>query len=118
MENYLLIELPSGAWRCQVMVQGKRISVVDDDPEVAHTKALAMKTGILEGKSKKEKVTLNDAIIRYIQAGEGTLSPTTIRGYETIRKHRFPCAKTAVLCLQWIAVFSFGFSGLKKFRGK
>ena len=83
------IELPSGAWRCQVMVQGKRISVVDEDPEVAHTKALAMKTGILEGKSKKEKVTLNDAIIRYIQAGEGTLSPTTIRGYETIRKHRF-----------------------------
>ena len=34
-------ELPSGAWRCEIMVDGRRISVVEDDPEVAHAKALA-----------------------------------------------------------------------------
>ena len=39
------VELPSHSWRCQVMVDGRRISVVDDDPEVAHAKALAIKTG-------------------------------------------------------------------------
>ena len=33
------VELPSGAWRCQVMVEGKRISIVDSDPEVAQTLA-------------------------------------------------------------------------------
>ena len=42
-------ELPSGAWRCEVMVQGRRISVVDDDPEVAHTKP---------GSCRKRKIPL------------------------------------------------------------
>ena len=80
----------SHSWRCQVMVDGRRISVVDDDPEVAHAKALAIKTGMLVSKDKEQKVTVDEAISRYIQAGEGALSPTTIRGYETMRKHRFP----------------------------
>ena len=84
------VELPSHSWRCQVMVDGRRISVVDDDPEVAHAKALAIKTGMLVSKDKEQKVTVDEAISRYIQAGEGALSPTTIRGYETMRKHRFP----------------------------
>ena len=44
------VQLPSGAWRCQVMVNGERISVVDRDPEVAHTKALAIKSGLIERK--------------------------------------------------------------------
>ena len=82
-------ELPSGAWRCEVMVDGRRISVVEDDPEVAHAKALAIKSGIVEQKEKEKKVTLDEAIQNYIQAGTGVLSPTTIRGYEIMRKHRF-----------------------------
>lgn len=83
------VELPSGAWRCQVMVNGKRISVVDDDPEIAHAKALALKNGLIESEKKAGKITLNDAIVKYMEAGEGVLSPTTIRGYEIMRKHRF-----------------------------
>ena len=83
------VELPSGSWRCQVMVDGRRISVVDDDPEIAHTKALAIKTGMLEDKVREERITLDEAITRYIRAGDGSLSPTTIRGYETMRRHRF-----------------------------
>lgn len=82
-------ELPSGAWRCEIMVDGRRISVVEDDPEVAHAKALAIKAGIVEQKEKEKKVTLDEAIQNYIQAGTGVLSPTTIRGYEIMRKHRF-----------------------------
>lgn len=83
------VELPSGSWRCQVMVNGKRISVVDDDPEVAHAKALAMKNGLIEAEKKERKITLNDAIVKYMEAGSGVLSPATLRGYEIVRKHRF-----------------------------
>ena len=43
LTNPTPVQLPSGSWRCQVMVNGKRISVVDDDPAVAHAKALALK---------------------------------------------------------------------------
>ena len=84
------VELPSHAWRCQVMIQGRRISVVDDDPEVAHTKVLAIKAGLIETDRRGRRITLSEAITAYTEAGSGTLSPATIRGYETIRKHRFP----------------------------
>lgn len=89
LKNPTPVQLPSGSWRCQVMVSGKRISVVDEDPAVAHAKALALKAGLIEQNKPKEKITLDDAISAYIEAGSGVLSPTTIRGYECVRKHRF-----------------------------
>ncbi len=45
-------KLPSGAWRCQVMVNGKRVSVGEDDPALAQAKAVALKAGMIQ------KVTL------------------------------------------------------------
>ena len=81
------IELPSGAWRCQVMVQGKRISVVDDDPEVAHTKALAVKNGLIEQKKAPAALTVGEVIDRYIESKDAVLSPATIAGYKKIRKN-------------------------------
>lgn len=91
LTNPTPVQLPSGSWRCQVMVKGKRISVVDDDPEVAHTKALALKTGLMkENKDKAgKKLTVNDAILAYMEAGDGVLSPSTLRGYDCIRRFRF-----------------------------
>lgn len=84
------IELPSGKWRCQVMVAGKRIDVIEDDPAVAHAKALAVKAGLLEEKEEKKTfLSLSDAIDEYIAMKEGVLSPSTIRGYETVKKNRF-----------------------------
>lgn len=83
-------QMPSGTWICEKMVNGKRISATDEDPHLAHAKVLAMAAGLLEQKKPKQKITLNEAIIRYIQAGEGVLSPATVRGYETMRKNRFP----------------------------
>lgn len=85
------VELPSGNWRCQVMVNGKRIDVVETDPETAHAKALAIKAGLLEQPERapeQENLTLSDAVERYVSAREGVLSPATVRGYETIRKNR------------------------------
>lgn len=90
LKNPTPVQLPSGSWRCQVMVNGKRVSVVDDDPAVAHAKALALKAGLIESGKKEKPITLNDAIQAYTEAGSGVLSPSTVRGYEGVRKHRFP----------------------------
>ena len=45
-------KLPSGTWRCQVMVDGKRVSVVAETPGEAQAKAVALKAGLIE-KAKK-----------------------------------------------------------------
>lgn len=79
--------LPSGSWRCQVMVKGERISVVDADPEVAHAKALAIKTGLLEQQKSPDSMTVGEAIDRYIESKDSVLSPATIRGYKKIRSN-------------------------------
>lgn len=83
-------QMPSGTWICEKMVDGKRISATDEDPHLAHAKVLAMAAGILELKKAPQKITLDEAITRYISAGEGVLSPATVRTYETMRKNRFP----------------------------
>ena len=84
-------KLPSGMWRCQIMVDGKRVSVVDEDPSVAQAKAVALRAKIIDEEKKKpeKKITLSDAIKNYVALKEGVLSPSTIRGYETMRKNRF-----------------------------
>lgn len=84
--------LPSGVWRCQVMVDGKRVSVTDEDPGVAQAKAVALREGIIEeAKEKKPKsITLEDAIEAYVESKEAVLSPTSSRSYMTIKRNRFP----------------------------
>lgn len=87
LTNPTPVQLPSGAWRCQVMVQGQRISVVDDDPEVAHTKALAIKNGLIQNSKSPSSMTVGDAIDRYIESKDAVLSPSTVAGYKRIRKN-------------------------------
>lgn len=84
------ILLPSGKWRCQCMVNGERISVVDDEPETAHAKLMSLKHGIIERESKTSKgsITLHDAMTNYIENRREVLSPSTIRGYKEIQKNR------------------------------
>ena len=48
LNNPSPVELPSHSWRCQVMHQGRRISVTDADPAVAHAKVLAIKNGFIQ----------------------------------------------------------------------
>lgn len=79
------IELPSGKWRCQVMVQGRRIDVIEDDPAVAHAKALAIKEGLVEEDKPASSMTVGEAIDKYIESKDAVLSPSTIRSYKSIR---------------------------------
>lgn len=87
-------KLPSGMWRCQVMVSGKRVSVVDEDPAVAQAKAVALRAGLIKEsaelkESRKGAITLTCAIDRYIKIRENVLSPSTIGGYREIQRNRF-----------------------------
>lgn len=85
-------ERPNGKWRCEIMIEGQRISVTEDDPAVAHAKALAIKEGILreaENAKNRAVLKLSEAIDEYVTAREGVLSPATIRGYHGVKKNRF-----------------------------
>ena len=88
------IELPSGMWRCQVTVGGERVGVVDSDPSIAHAKALALKAGLIEERGKREAekkgdITLMNAIDHHVAIRRNVLSPSTVNGYEEIKRNRF-----------------------------
>lgn len=82
-------KLPSGSWRCQITVDGRRISVTEETPEVAQARAMAIQAGLLEEKEKQKALTLEQAIDGYIAARSEVLSPSTVRGYEFIKRKRF-----------------------------
>lgn len=88
------VELPSGKWRCRIMVDGQTISAVDADPEIARAKVLAMKAGLLlqeedDAQRRAGNITLGDAIDNYIENRSNVLSPSTINGYKEIKRNRF-----------------------------
>ena len=78
-------ELPSGRWRCQTMIRGQRISVVEDTPELAHAKALSMKQGILQRTGPRSVLTVGEATDLYIESKDAVLSPATVAGYRRVR---------------------------------
>lgn len=79
--------LPSGKWRCQVMVNGERLSVVEDDPETAHATILALKLGLIEAEKSPHRMTLGEAVDRYIESKDSVLSPSTVLGYKKIKRN-------------------------------
>lgn len=87
LKNPTPVELPSGRWRCQVTVNGHRVSIVEDDPKTAHAKAVALRAEIIKAQRQPETLTVGEAIDRYIASKDGVLSPSTIRGYKGIRKN-------------------------------
>lgn len=89
LKNPTPVELPSGKYRCQVTVNGQRASVVEEDPAVAHAKALAIKANLLQAeKLPKDRITIGEAIDNYIATRDNILSPVTIKGYEDIKRKR------------------------------
>lgn len=80
-------KLPSGMWRCQIMVGGKRVSVVDETPGVAQAKAVALRAGLIEEKKSGPSMTVGQAIDQYIESKDAVLSPSTVAGYRRVRKN-------------------------------
>lgn len=81
------VQLPSGSWRIQLKAEGQ--SVTEATAELCITKAKAIRAGFLEQKAKTPKLTLDSAIQKYIDSKDSILSPSTIRGYDSVRRKRF-----------------------------
>ena len=79
----------SGDWTAQLMVNGKRYRVTGSTQEEYRTKARALKLGLLRAEKEPDKRTLRQIVRAYIDSTSNTLSPATIRGYETILRTRF-----------------------------
>jgi integrase len=79
------VKRPSGNWRIQIMVDGKRYSVTDPDPKVVKQKAKELYAGLQF--EKRIPLTVGKAFDQYIDAKDSVLSPATIRGYKKIRKN-------------------------------
>ncbi len=84
-------KLPSGSWRIQFQIDGKRYSVTDESKTICKEKADKRYREILGGieEEKKAPFTIGKAIDQYIDSKQKTLSPSTILGYKRIRKNLF-----------------------------
>lgn len=84
-------QLPSGAWNIYLRAEGQ--SITEATPELCITRAKAIRAGFVEQKKASPRLTLEDAIARYIADNQNTLSPSTLRGYEQIGRLRFQAYK-------------------------
>lgn len=78
-------KLPSGSWRVQIQVDGQRYSCTAKTKKEAQDAAKMLFAGIQF--EKRIPLTVGKAIDNYISEKKGTLSPSTIKGYESIRKN-------------------------------
>lgn len=86
-------QLPSGSWRVQVYAgkdfSGKRqyLSFTRPTRKEAEYEALQWQLHYKEISRDSTAMTLYEATEKYIKSKDGILSPSTIRGYENIRKN-------------------------------
>lgn len=86
-------QLPSGSWRVQVYAgkgpDGRRqyLSFTKPTKKEAEFEALQFQLRHREISRDSSAMTLAQAMERYIAGKDGVLSPSTIRGYENIRKN-------------------------------
>lgn len=79
-------KLPSGSWMMQVMIGGKRISKTFPSEKEAIRWAATVKVDVEEF-SPSIRMTVGQAIDRYIESKSNVLSPSTILGYKRQRKN-------------------------------
>ena len=90
---------PTG-WRIQLRINGQSIPIMADTPKECRRKAALVKAEAQNSAKpvKKCDLTLTQAIDAYISERSNTLSPSTIRGYRIIQKHRFSSTMNRPLC--------------------
>lgn len=89
--------LPSGSVRLQAFdytdENGKKHRRSFTAPTLAEAKAMRSEWRLEKKREKKKKnnceLTVQEAVRKYIDAKDGTLSPSTIRGYESLYRVRF-----------------------------
>lgn len=81
-------QLPSGNWFIRLRLNGESIPITEQTERACLEKARAIKAGLIK-EERAKSITLRAAIDEYIKAKSNVLSPSTIRGYEVIKKTRF-----------------------------
>ena len=76
-------------WRCRIRIKGQDISITRQSEREAIAEALAVKAGIMQVQQAPAKKTLEQVVDAYIDARRSVLSPSTICGYEAIKRTRF-----------------------------
>lgn len=86
-------KLKSGTWFLQLRLNGISVPVTASTKTECKIKAENIKASHRAGndpvKQLDRGITLDSVLSQYIKKFDRTLSPSTIRGYETIRKNRF-----------------------------
>lgn len=84
-------QLQSGTWFIQLRLNGVSVSVSAPTKAECKNRAQLIKAEHLAGQRQiaKSDLTLKQAIDKYIGSKTNVLSPSTIRGYNTIRDNRF-----------------------------
>jgi integrase len=86
------VRLPSGSYRCQVYIgkdsSGKReyLSVTKPTKKEAEYEAAKIKMHYKEISKDSSAMTLREAMDKYIASKDSILSPSTIRGYDIIKR--------------------------------
>ena len=108
-------KLPSGSWRCQVFshweyvrqpdgsVKKKRIyeSFTSTDPTREGKKkaeAMAAEFALNKSRMSRSDFTLSEAMTKYIDSKRNVLSPTTIRGYEKLKRNAYSSISQIKTC--------------------
>lgn len=92
------VKLKSGAYRIRLQLGGKDIMVYGETEAQCRMQARLIKTEHLSGKvvQRKCSYTTEQAVDAYI-ASKTSLSPCTVRGYETIKANRFQAQMDKVM---------------------
>lgn len=82
-------QLPSGSWN--IMLRAESQSITEPTRELCLARARAVRAGFVaeQAAAKASGLTLEQAIDNFIATNKLALSPSTIRGYEAVKKHRF-----------------------------
>lgn len=82
-------KLPSGNWRIQVLVDGKRVGRTFPTKEEAEYWAAGLKTKSIEDNLPAKEVTVKKALQDYIESRDNLLSPSTLRSYKNVQANYF-----------------------------
>ena len=90
-------KMPSGKWRIQVMIDNKRVGRTFNTPEEAVYWASGIKTKSIEEQKSPRRMTVSEAVDRYIESKDAVLSPSTIAGYKKIKRNTMPSISNFML---------------------
>lgn len=86
-------KLPSGHYFCRLRIDGVSIPITAESKSECERLAYLKKSELLAGKTKVQKTpketTLQEAMDKFIQRHRKTLSPSTVRSYESYARNRF-----------------------------